>query len=72
MLKNFLVTGGSGFIGSHFIDLLLSKNCKVINIDLKKDISRKRNKNYVFKLGNIERFNEIVYVCFYEQKNFYK
>ena len=57
MLKNFLVTGGSGFIGSHFIDLLLSKNCKVINIDLKKDISRKRNKNYVFKLGNICDYN---------------
>ena len=29
-------------------------------------------KETVFKLGNIERFNEIVYVCFYEQKNFYK
>jgi len=31
-----------------------------------------RGKETVFKLGNIERFNEIVYVCFYEQKNFYK
>ena len=31
-----------------------------------------RGKATVLKLGNIERFNEIVYVCFYEQKNFYK
>ena len=31
-----------------------------------------RGKETVFKLGNIEGLNEIVYVCFYEQKNFYK
>ena len=37
MLKNFIITGGSGFIGSHFIDLLLSKNLNVINVDLKKE-----------------------------------
>jgi dTDP-glucose 4,6-dehydratase len=54
MLKNFLITGGSGFIGSHFIELLLSKNKKVINIDLKKEKFFKiKNKNYKFILGNI-------------------
>ena len=43
MLKNFIITGGSGFIGSHFIDLLLSKNLNVINVDLKKeDIKKKK------------------------------
>ena len=42
MLKNFLITGGSGFIGSHFIDLLLSKNLNVINVDIKKDLLRKK------------------------------
>ena len=31
-----------------------------------------RGKETVFKLGNIERFYDIVYVCFYEQKNLYK
>ena len=36
MLKNFIITGGSGFIGSHFIEPLLSKNLNVINVDLKK------------------------------------
>ena len=29
-------------------------------------------KETVFKLGNIAGLNEIVYVCFYEHKNFYK
>ena len=29
-------------------------------------------KETVFKLGNIEGLNEIVYVCLYEHKNFYK
>lgn len=53
MLKNFIITGGSGFIGSHFIDLLLSKNLNVINIDLKKDDTREKNKYYKFKQGDI-------------------
>ena len=53
MLKNFIITGGSGFIGSHFIDLLLSKNLNVINVDLKKDYRRAKNKYYKFKQGNI-------------------
>ena len=50
MLKNFIITGGSGFIGSHFIDLLLSKNLNVINVDLKKDDTRGKNKYYIKKL----------------------
>ena len=32
-MKKFIVTGGLGFIGSNLIDLLISKNYKVINID---------------------------------------
>ena len=34
--KNVLVTGGSGFIGSNFINLLLKKysDSKIINLDL--------------------------------------
>ena len=28
-----LITGGAGFIGSHLIDLLISKNYKVVAID---------------------------------------
>jgi len=32
-MYDFIVTGGSGFIGSHFIDILLSKGYRVLNID---------------------------------------
>lgn len=53
MLKNFIITGGSGFIGSHFIDLLLSKKLNVINIDVKKDLIKRKNKAYKFIKGNI-------------------
>jgi len=31
--KKILVTGGAGFIGSHFVDLCLSKDISVINFD---------------------------------------
>ncbi len=33
MLKNIIVTGGLGFIGSNLVELLLKKNYKVLNID---------------------------------------
>ena len=32
-MKNFIVTGGLGFIGSNLIDLLISKNYYVTNVD---------------------------------------
>ena len=32
-MKKVIVTGGLGFIGSNLIDLLISKNYQVINID---------------------------------------
>ena len=53
MLKNFIITGGSGFIGSHFIDLLLLKKLNILNIDLKNDPIERKSKNYKFKKGNI-------------------
>ena len=54
-MKKFIVTGGSGFIGSNLVKFLLSKNYYVINIDKMsysanpynlKNISK--NKNYRF------------------------
>ncbi len=41
-MKTVLVTGGAGFIGSHLVELILKKNCKVIVID---DLSTGRIKN---------------------------
>ena len=32
-MKKFVVTGGSGFIGSNLVKFLLNKNYFVINID---------------------------------------
>ena len=33
MNKILMVIGGSGFIGSHFIDYMISKDFKIINVD---------------------------------------
>jgi len=66
-MKRFVVTGGTGFIGSNLVKFLLNKNYFVINIDklsysanpynLKK-ISK--NKNYIFFKQDINNQNEIL------------
>ena len=66
-INNILVTGGCGFIGSHFINFIYSKyeNIKLINIDAMyysanlnfvEEIIRK-NKNYNFIEGNLNDLN---------------
>ena len=66
-MKKIIVTGGSGFIGSNLIQLLLKKKYFVINIDKSsysanpynvKDF--KRNKNYLFFKLDINQ-NKIIY-----------
>jgi len=64
MLKNILVTGGAGFIGSHLCEKLLENNYKVICLDnfndyydprIKKDNigNSLKNKNFIFVKGDI-------------------
>ena len=43
----YLVTGGSGFIGTNLIDLLISKNYNVLNIDINKPQNIKHNKYWI-------------------------
>ena len=52
-MYNFIVTGGCGFIGSHFIELILSKGYTVLNIDKMTyvswdNIGFENHKNYDF------------------------
>ena len=52
-IKKVLVTGGSGFIGSHIVDELIKKNFKVIVLDIKKPKTKNvvfvKNKNFNLK-----------------------
>ena len=47
MAKRILITGGSGFIGSHLVDLLLKLKYKITVLDLVKP----KNKNVIFIKG---------------------
>ena len=56
MIKKIIVTGGCGFIGSHFIDLAIKNKLKVINID---NLSTGSNKKNIKKQYNFYKFFNI-------------
>ena len=65
-MKKFVVTGGSGFIGSNLVKFLLSKNHFVINIDKLSYSSNplnlkeiNKNKNYRFFKQDINNQTQI-------------
>ena len=66
-MKKIVVTGGSGFIGSNLIQLLLKKKYFVINIDKSSYSANpynvknfKKNKNYLFFKLDINKKNKIL------------
>ena len=65
-MTKILIFGGSGFIGTNLIDLLLKKNFKVFNIDMvgyasvpEKFKKYKKNKNYFFKKIDMAEYKKI-------------
>ncbi|MBU1160045.1 GDP-mannose 4,6-dehydratase [Patescibacteria group bacterium] len=65
--KTILVTGGAGFIGSHLVDELLEKNCKVVVVD-NLSSGRKENINPKAKFYNADVRNKEIYEIF-EKEN---
>ena len=57
-MRNILVTGGSGFIGSNIVDLLVKKNFNVTVIDKKKPKNLK-TKFIKSDLSNIKNLKKI-------------
>ena len=56
MMKNILLTGGAGYIGSHVANFLLDKGCKVTIIDNLITGNKKlvpKNQNYMCVISQI-------------------
>ena len=56
-LKNILIIGGSGFIGTHLIDKLLNQNAQIINFDIVK--SNKSHQNLIEIIGDIRNLQDL-------------
>ena len=59
-MKNVLVTGGAGYIGSHVVEKLIKKKIKAIIVDnLSTGYKRLINKKAFFYLCDIKNFNKL-------------
>ena len=57
--EKILVTGGSGFIGSHICNFFIKKNYRIVNYDLKKEKNLEKYKNYKFVKGDIRNIKSL-------------
>jgi dTDP-D-glucose 4,6-dehydratase len=53
-MKKVLITGGAGFIGSHFVDLALENNCQVLVVDKLSYAGTRLNLKSAFASGRCE------------------
>jgi len=64
-MKNIFVFGGSGFIGTNLVEILLKKNFRVYNIDMLSYVSvperfkKHEKRNYFFKKINMNNIKDI-------------
>ena len=72
-MKKIIVTGGSGFIGSNLISLLLKKKYFVINVDKLSYSANsynvknfKQNRNYLFYKTDINKTSKILQILNYK------
>ena len=68
-MKKILITGGSGFIGTNFINLISKKKIKILNIDKISKISTPERfkkilnkKNYKFVKDNLDNSEKILQI----------
>lgn len=64
VLKGVVIFGGSGFIGSHLIDKLITQGCKkIISVDIKKPKVKRESVNYILAdvrdLSSLEKFDGV-------------
>ncbi|MCX7699125.1 MAG: NAD-dependent epimerase/dehydratase family protein, partial [Candidatus Goldbacteria bacterium] len=45
-MKKIIITGGSGFIGTNYVDYALEKGCEILNIDIKEPYKKEHIKFY--------------------------
>ena len=57
MKKTFLVTGASGFLGSHLADYLTYKKNNVILFDRKIEVQKKNQKMIIGSINNLNDLN---------------
>jgi len=64
MVKNILITGGAGYIGSHITEILLKQKKKIVLIDNLstgyKKLINKKAKFFKLEIQNTKKINEII------------